>query len=106
MMPAYFSIFFNGISRGFFDTIIYTSFGDAGDCVERTCSVKNLRDSAGGVVTGHDGSHTTLSLSFASDDPVKSISSHSASGTFPLDARTENHGESELMLGCHNVTSM
>ena len=46
---------------------ITASLGDAGDCVERTCSVKNLRDSTGGVVTGHDGVHTTLSLSFASD---------------------------------------
>ncbi len=67
---------------------VTASFGDAGDCVERTCSVKNLRDSTGGVVSGHDGAHTTLSLSFVSDDPVKSFSSHSASGTFP--SRNEN----------------
>ncbi len=62
---------------------VIASFGDVGDCVERTCLVKNLRDSSGGVVTGHDGAHTTLSVSFVSDDPVKSFSSHSASGTIP-----------------------
>lgn len=66
---------------------VIASFGEAGDCVERTCSVKNLRDSTGGVVTGHDGAHTTLSVSFISEDPVKSFSSHSASGTFPLEMR-------------------
>lgn len=75
---------------------VTASFGDAGDCVERTCSVKNLRDSTGGVVTGHDGVHTTVSLSFVSDDPVKSFSSHSASGTFPPEMRTWQ--TSKLML--------
>jgi hypothetical protein len=80
---------------------VIASFGDAGDCVERTCSVKNFRDSTGSVVTGHDGSHTTLSLSFSSDDPVKSFSSHSASGIFPtpesrLDIETDSRVRSAI----------
>ena len=59
---------------------ILASLSDAGDSIERTFDVKNLRDSDMGAVTGHDGAHTQITVTFFSDDAVKSFSSHSASG--------------------------
>lgn len=59
---------------------IISSLGDAGDSLEKTCHLRNLRDSSATAVKGNDGSPTTLTLSFSSEDVVKSVSSTSASG--------------------------
>lgn len=54
------------------------SLSDVGDSMEKTCHVKNLRSSTADAVTGNDGATTTITLSFSSEDPVKSVSSTSA----------------------------
>ena len=61
------------------DSIVSALSEHPGDSIDRLCEVKNLRAAAMDKVTGHDGAHTTVTLSFLSEDHVKSFSSNSVS---------------------------